>query len=220
MNLSYKTHIESLLLNGISVQVESIENLDHAIDELCTKPEFQFLSEQELFNRCPYFGKIWPSAHALALHMSRMGNWLQSKQILELGCGLAVPSLVCAKLGAHVIASDFHPDVPDFLKRNKTINHIRSEQLHYMEWSWQEPLPLQNHPSFDFIIASDVLYEAHHPLSLANALDSLSTKKTQIILTDPGRTHVQNFAEEMKRLGFQFEMMIGAGEIFILNFSR
>ena len=62
----------------------------------------------------PLFGLLWPSAAPLAERIAarpvRAGE-----RILEIGCGLALASLVGHRRGADVTASDCHPLAAEFL---------------------------------------------------------------------------------------------------------
>ncbi len=64
-------------------------------------------------------------------------------------------SVVAAKLGAQVTASDGHPDMSDALARNAALNEVAIDYVVY-DWSRGEaPAP------FAVVLASDVLYEPH-----------------------------------------------------------
>src|SRR5918999_327995 len=52
----------------------------------------------------PYWAILWRSGVALAEELD--GEDLRGRRVLELGCGLAVPSLAAARAGASVLAID------------------------------------------------------------------------------------------------------------------
>jgi hypothetical protein len=64
--------------------------------------EERFAAQDEFL---PYWADLWPSARALArvLATRRLGGM----RVLELGCGLALPSLVAARGGARACATDW-----------------------------------------------------------------------------------------------------------------
>lgn len=202
----YKTKIINEAFAKVSLQLLTIEDLDSAIDALCAQATQSDEEKFYLESLCPYFGVIWPAARALAEHLAGMGNWLAGKTVLEVGCGLALPSLVAAKLQAKVTATDFHPDVVDFLTKNIELNHINPINLEYKNLDWKD----QNTHlgTFDFVIASDVLYEAYHPQVLAKQLVAHCHKASHLILTDPGRSYLQACLTELSNLGFRYDVLI------------
>ena len=72
--------------------------------------------------------------------------------MLELGCGLGLPSLVAAARGADVTAVDWAADAVALLRRNAARNGLALGcEVH----DWRRPLPRM----FDLALAADVLYE-------------------------------------------------------------
>ena len=53
----------------------------------------------------PLFGMCWPSGMALAARLAQR-DVRAGERILEIGCGLALPSLVAHRRGADITASD------------------------------------------------------------------------------------------------------------------
>jgi len=53
----------------------------------------------------PFGGKLWPSGLAVAQFLANMGN-LENYDVLEIGCGNGLSSIVAAESGARVVASD------------------------------------------------------------------------------------------------------------------
>ena len=95
----------------------SIRDLDESIDTLCA-----FFGEDDQDNSlaeeyCPYFGVLWEAGIGLSQHIQNLD--LKNKRVLEIGCGLALPSFLVSKKGGDIIATDFHEDVPLFLDVNQ-----------------------------------------------------------------------------------------------------
>jgi SAM-dependent methyltransferase len=60
----------------------------------------------------PFGAKLWPSALAISeFIVSDLGGNLEEYNVLELGCGVGLVSIVAADCGATVIASDISPTV-------------------------------------------------------------------------------------------------------------
>ena len=214
MQMSYKLQLSEERIgppgNEIGLRIERLANLNETIDELFAELERQG-NPALLESLCPYFGVVWPSARGLAEHLAHMGSArLSGRSVLEVGCGLAVPSLLAARLGAHVVATDFHPDIPRFLNRNVELNEVGEElaqgRLKFTAWDWQkQESPLGR---FDWVIGSDILYERQHPEPVARMLARHVAPGGRVILADPGRPYLQNFADEMKRLGFSCSISV------------
>lgn len=96
----------------------------------------------------PYWAELWPAALALAEALPDVAGL----RVVELGCGLGVPSLVAASRGADVTAVDWAEDAVDLLRENAARNGItlRAERR-----DWREPWDER----FDLALAADVLYE-------------------------------------------------------------
>lgn len=147
----------------------------------------------------PLFGQLWPASQVLAKAVKTMG--IKNKRILELGCGLGLPSLVLKQRGADITASDYHPMSGHFLQKNTRLN--ATEAIDFEQISWQEPNP--DLGRFDTIIASDVLYEQHHAELLAHAVEQLALPQAKMLLTCPGRGYRNHFARLMQAQGFELK---------------
>ena len=204
MKYALKRHSERL--GSVDLEIETLDDLDKAINDLCESADLKMQDAVFTEDLCPYFGVVWPAARAVSEHVARMGGWMKDKRVLELGCGLALPSLVAAKLGAKVVATDFHPDVPKFLERNIEINGLKGTgALEYREYDWRAQAPLGE---FDFVIGSDILYEASHPKNVARALAANCARGSHIVLGDPGRVYLQACLDALTAMSFRSDVFI------------
>jgi predicted nicotinamide N-methyase len=96
----------------------------------------------------PYWAELWPAALALAEALPDV----EGLRVVELGCGLGVPSLVAAQRGADVTAVDWAEDAVELLRTNAARNGLTvlAERR-----DWREPWDER----FDLAFAADVLYE-------------------------------------------------------------
>jgi predicted nicotinamide N-methyase len=131
--------------------------------------------------------------------------------VLELGCGLGLPALVAARLGARVIATDCHPDVPAFLERNAALAEVAIE-YQALDWRVADELDAlrERHGPFDLVLGSDLLYEAELANTLGPALARLCGPRTRVLLADPGRPHLQEAVSVIEACGFRCEVEIAA----------
>ena len=145
------------------------------------------------------FGQVWPVGQLLAEAMDTAE--MEGKRILELGCGIGLPSLVLQRRGAEVVASDIHPLAEPFLAYNSALNELPS--VHFRQLGWDKALPSLG--DFDKIIGSDLLYERDHPALLAAVIERHARPQAEIVLSDAGRGHTSLFSREMAALGFEVE---------------
>src|SRR6476661_4367280 len=82
------------------------------------------LIDEELFEArdefIPYWADLWPSAVLLARTIA--GRALRGARVLELGCGLGLPSLAVALAGGRATATDWAPEALDAVAGNAARN--------------------------------------------------------------------------------------------------
>jgi predicted nicotinamide N-methyase len=139
----------------------------------------------------PYWSVLWHSGMALAHELD--GIELAGSRVVELGCGLGVPSLVAARAGAHVLATDESAEALELLERNAQGNGIEIEAL-AVEWAAADELVARG--PFDLVLAADVLYEAE---STGPLLDLLPRLGREFWIADPGRSPAEAFLAQAKR---------------------
>jgi predicted nicotinamide N-methyase len=200
----YKTHILPLAIREHSFDLECLENLDASVDEMFAELERR-KSQEMIEELCPYFGVVWPAAQALSEWMSEnLSTQLAGKTFLELGCGLALPSLLAARLGAAVTATDLHPDVPIFFERNIRRNLAGGNATPvFVHLDWRQ-LPEQAAP-WDWIVASDVLYERSYAGTLLSFLERHLSRGGQALVADPQRPFCEQFEKQIQESSLRFE---------------
>jgi predicted nicotinamide N-methyase len=109
--------------------------------------------------------------------------------VLELGCGLALPSIVAAVSGARVLATDWSPDALAYAGRNARANGAK---LATACVAWAEPAELVGRGPFDLVLAADVLYERRNTEQLLALLPRLAP---EVLLADPGRPALPAFLD-------------------------
>jgi predicted nicotinamide N-methyase len=150
----------------------------------------------------PLFGIIWPSSMVLAHYMSDYDT--ADKRILEVGCGMALSSLLLNTQNADITATDYHPEVGFFLKRNTLLNKGNAIGFECVDWSdATDTLGL-----FDLIIGSDILYEDEHIKLLADFIVRHANTKCEIVIVDPGRGRKNKMSLLMEKYGFKSSQLL------------
>jgi predicted nicotinamide N-methyase len=136
----------------------------------------------------PYWSVLWRSGVALARELEGMA--LRGLRVVELGCGLAVPSIAAARGGATVLATDACADALELVARNAHLNDVGIETATV---DWAEPDELVRRAPFDLVLAADVLYER---VSIPLLLSLLPRLAPEAWLADPGRPAGVAFLEQ------------------------
>jgi len=144
----------------------------------------------------PIFGIVWPSSLVLAHYISDYDTG--TKRILEIGCGMALTSLMLNKKHADITATDYHPEVGKFLLRNTTLNNDNPITYEQTDWANRD----DSLGLFDLIIGSDLLYEDEHVELLANFINDHAKPHSEMILVDPGRGNKNKLTNKMIEFGF------------------
>jgi predicted nicotinamide N-methyase len=135
----------------------------------------------------PYWSVLWRSGVALAHEVD--ASELDGLRVVELGCGLAAPSIAAARRGAAVLATDSDPEALELVERNARENGVRVETAAV---DWSRPDGLLSRAPFDLVLAADVLYERANVALLLALLPRLAPEAW---LADPGRPAAAAFVE-------------------------
>lgn len=187
--------------------------------EIHTPPDFDALLNDAAqrapddVDRIPYYATLWPSALGLADVLWERRDALKGRRVLELGCGLSLPSIVAAKSGAQVTATDFHPDAAAWCLRNA---HANGVPVAYQPCDWSQPPAWE---PFDLVIGSDLLYERRHIPALVACVSRLCAAHGTALLADPGRDGLASLTAAMQADGWDCELL-PRGEIYVLVFGR
>jgi predicted nicotinamide N-methyase len=148
--------------------------------------EEQFEHEEFL----PYWAELWSSGVALAHDVARRS--LRGASVLELGCGLGLPSIAAALAGGRVLATDWSPEAVHATAENARRNGV---ELEAAVVAWGAPEPLLERAPWRWVLASDVLYEQRNVDLLLELLPRLVDAGGEVLLADPCRRPAERFLE-------------------------
>ena len=112
---------------------------------------------------------------------------------MELGCGLAVPSIVAARGGAQALATDIDDEALPLVERNAQANGVRLETA---AADWADAEALVERGPFDLALAADVLYERRNVALLLELLPRLAPEAW---LADRAAPAAEPFLEQARR---------------------
>jgi predicted nicotinamide N-methyase len=148
--------------------------------------EEQFEHEEFL----PYWAELWSSGVALADEVARRA--LRGASVLELGCGLGLPSIAAALAGGRVLATDWSPEAVRATADNARRNGV---ELETAIASWAAPEAIVERAPWRYVLASDVLYEQRNVDLLLALLPRLVDETGEVLIADPGRRPAERFLE-------------------------
>ncbi len=195
---------ETVALDGHEIVIERPRNSEALLDEDAFEHE-EFL---------PYWAELWPSSRALARRV--LGRSLRGQPVLELGCGLGLPSIAAALAGGRVLATDWSPESIAYTEVNARHNAVAVETA---ICSWAEPGDIVARGPWSLVLASDVLYERRNVAQLLALLPSLVTSG-EIWIADPGRATADLFVERARADWELDSIREGAGPVTIHRLRR
>ena len=176
---------ENVPLRGAALHVLRPRDAEALLDDRAFEHE-EFL---------PYWAELWPSGVALARRVTARA--LRGARVLELGCGLGLPSLAAALAGGRVLATDWSPQAIELLRDNAERNDAALETAVV---DWQRPQPLLERAPWDLVLGADLLYERRNVAPLLELLPPLLGERGELWLADPGRAPAEDFLAGFERL--------------------
>lgn len=141
----------------------------------------------------PYWTELWTSSIALAHDVARRS--LRGANVLELGCGLGLPSIAAALAGGRVMATDWSVEAVRATADNARRNDAPMETAVV---SWSRPDPIVERAPWRLVLASDVLYERRNVDLLCDLLPRLVDERGEVLIADPQRTPAERFLERVE----------------------
>ncbi len=141
----------------------------------------------------PYWAELWASGVALAAVVAERD--VRGLRVLELGCGLGLPSIAAALGGADVLATDWAPEALDVTRGTPSETAHGSRRC---SRTGRSPRALLERAPFDLVLCADVLYEPRNVDALLELLPQLTD---EVLLGEPGRATAGPFFEGAERTG-------------------
>jgi len=200
-------------IGDLTLAVETPPDLDALLDRAAA-------ADPQAVDGIPYYAILWPAAQGLARHLWQHRAELAGSRVIELGCGLGLPSILAARLGAHVTATDFHPETGEWLFHNASLNGVA---LEYRQLDWNEFLDARpatlDARDCDLVIGSDLVYERRHIPALICAIGALCAPGGHAVISDPGRDNLDLFVSGMEKNGWHCSLQ-PEDDIYVCRFDR
>lgn len=134
---------------------------------------------------------VWPGARLMNDYLSKNGELLQGRSVIELGSGVGITGILCSRFCQEVVFTDHNDEVLKILKKNIDLhtsptNPSSCAGLEAMKLEWGNSdhlnIILQKHEGgFDLILGADICFQQS---SIAPLFDTV-----QQLLLVRGRGH-------------------------------
>jgi len=148
----------------------------------------------------PYWGSLWATAPKTAAMILRH-PWRSRLKTLELGCGIGVAGIAALIAGHDVTFADHASSAVRLAVSNAALNGFADTIG--MVFDWQQPPTVP----FEFILASDVLYDAAGYEALLLTLQAMLSDQGVVWIGDPGRINASRFADLAVSHGWYVESL-------------
>ena len=185
-------------ISGIEIKLVEVTNFDELFNKLVQE---EITTKMSLDDFIPYWTELWPSAIGLSHYMVNHEASFYNKKVLEIGCGLGLPSLMAVKISAYnVLATDLVLDALNHVLINSNLNQL-SQNLETKILDWTK-CTIEEIMPFDIILAADIVYEERFVNDFTNLIFSLSTSECEksVIIAEPCRQVASMMIEKMRNI--------------------
>jgi len=147
----------------------------------------------------PYWCRVWPAAVAIARHLACLdaladGLPLRGLRVLDLGCGVGVPGIQAAAIGAELCSADFEPDAGRFAQWNAQVQPGCSHPPTTQHVDWSQGTVTG---TFDIVLLSDVTYHETHHVPIRRQLKHCLAENGCVLHADPRRDWSTHFLDQL-----------------------
>lgn len=185
------------MLAGHAVRLVEIDLGPRAV-RLCTVEDLESTVDRGALLRGesepPYWAHLWSGARVLAAYVAR---WLpvRDRRVLEIGCGLGLPAVTAAALGARVSVVDEQQAALDFVAASAAANGVACE-------AWRgDFITLDPTWQCDVLLAAEVVYDATRFAAVAAVFERHLATDGVALVADGYRTDTRGFYRALMRRG-------------------
>lgn len=187
---------QTLMVGNKSVLLQKIKNIDALYEKLLNLPKESEFHKDE---RIPYWAELWPSSIGLGNFIIEHSHLFIKKNVLEIACGLALPSVVVASYCHSLILADYEADALKIANENMKINGIDSTKISSEIVDWRA-FPIDLYNKFEVVLASDIVYEKRAFEPVFHLFSNMLLKGKTIYFAEPNRAQSKDFILKLQSL--------------------
>lgn len=142
----------------------------------------------------PFWARLWPAAIALCKFAMLHPDIFMYKKVLELGAGLALPSLLVCRWADAVVASDISTEAVQCMQYSIAHNHFKNVTAQVIDWSEYDHTITP-----DIVLLSDVNYAATDIEAVQRMITAFLSSGAVVILATPERIIARRLIDALER---------------------
>jgi predicted nicotinamide N-methyase len=143
----------------------------------------------------PYWAHLWSGARVLASYLARGFLVVRGRRVLEVGCGLALPGLTAAVLGADVTLVDAEPATLAFAAASAEANAVACTTI-ASDFTRLDPAS-----RWDVVLAAEIAYDRDRYSELAAVFERHLAPDGVALLADGYRTDTRGLYRALADAG-------------------
>jgi predicted nicotinamide N-methyase len=169
---------------GLQLHVPDPEKVKSTYEEMITvDPDTAF----------PFWARIWASSLALTAFLRKEPQWIASKNVLEVGAGIGLPSFSISREALTLVISDYSREAVALMEKNIQSLELTNAKAMYLDWN-DFPSDL----SANTVLFSDINYDPEQFEALLSLIKQLLIKGTTIVIATPERISAVSFAVQLE----------------------
>ena len=169
---------------GLQLHVPDPEKVKSTYEEMITvDPDTAF----------PFWARIWASSLALTAFLRKEPQWIASKNVLEVGAGIGLPSFSISREALTLVISDYSREAVALMEKN--IQYLGLKHTRALRLDWNHfPTEL----SVDTVLFSDINYDPEQFEALLTLIQQLLEKGITVVIATPERISAVAFAVQLE----------------------
>lgn len=139
-----------------------------------------------------YWSQVWPAAIGMCEYMAERSEQFTNKKVLEIAAGLALPSLLAAKMQAIVTSTDLYASAIEWIKKNAALNELKNLESFTLDWQH-----IPSHITTDVLLLSDINYAQESFDALEKMILHFLHQQTTILISTPERLVAKQFIQRL-----------------------